>query len=79
MPILNAGLSEKFLVAEYLKEDPNYQDFKRYIISRILDLLKKYSKTREAFIKFNMIASIVYLLKILSEVTERDSSTGVFL
>ena len=74
---VNAGLSEKFLIAEHLKEDRNEQDFKRY--SGILDLLKKSPKTREAFIKLNMIASKLDLLKIFSEVIERDSCTGVFL
>ena len=79
VPILNAGLSEKFLIPEHLKEDRNEQDFEGQIISGILDLLKKSLKTRKAFIKLNMIASILDFLKIFSEVIERDSSTSVFL
>ena len=65
---LNVGSFEKFLIAEHPKEDHNEQDFKCYIIGRILDLLKKSSKTREGSIKLSMTASILDLLKILSEV-----------
>ena len=57
---------------DHPKEDHNEREFKPLIIGEILDLPKKSSKTREASVingpQLNIIASIVELLKILSEV-----------
>ena len=50
-PVLNHGPSEKFLIVGHPKEDLNEREFKRQIIGRILDVLKKSSKTRERSIE----------------------------
>ena len=54
-PILNAGPSGNFLIADHPKEDHNEQEFKRLIIGGILDQLEKSSKTREASYKWSRI------------------------
>ena len=43
-PIVHDGPTEKFLIGDHPKEDHNEREFKQ-IIDRILDLLKKSSKT----------------------------------
>ena len=57
---------------DHPKEDLNEREFKRLIISGILDQLEMFSKTREASYKWftiiNIIASILDLLKIFSEI-----------
>ena len=67
-----AGPSEKFLFVDHPKEDHNEREFKPPIIGEILDLPKKSSKTRETSIisgpQLNIIASLLELLKIFSEV-----------
>ena len=50
------------------KEDHNEREFK-HLIRRILDLLEKSSKVREASYKWSTTLSIMDLLKIFSEVT----------
>ena len=54
------------------KEDHNKREFEPMITDEILDLPKKSSKTRKASIisgpQLNIIASILELLKIFSEV-----------
>ena len=56
---------------DHLKEDHNEREFKPFIIGEILDLPKKSCKTRETSIisgpQLNIIASILELLKIFSE------------
>ena len=49
------------------KEDHNEREFK-HLIRRILDLLEKSSKVREASYKWSTTLSIMDLLKIFSEV-----------
>ena len=71
--ILNTGRpSEKFLFVDHQKENHNEREFKPKIIGEILNLPKEPSKTREAPIiigpQLNIIASILELLKIFSEV-----------
>ena len=65
---------------EYLKEDNNKPQFKPKIIDEILDKTKQSSKTRKAsFIngsQLNVIALIVELLKIFSEVTVVSTKCG---
>ena len=57
---------------DHPKEDLNEREFKRLIISGILDQLEMFSKTREASYKWftiiNIIPSILDLLKIFSEI-----------
>ena len=57
---------------DHPKEDHNEREFTPLIRSEILDLPEKSSKTREASIisgpQLNIIASILELLKIFSEV-----------
>ena len=48
--VLNAAPSEKFSFVDNLKEDNKEPEFKPSIRGGILDLPKKFSKTREAFI-----------------------------
>ena len=50
------------------KEDHNEREFK-HLIRRILDLLEKSSKVREASYKWSTTLSIMDLLKIFSEAT----------
>ena len=50
VPILNAGPSEKFSFVGNPKEDHEKPEFKPQIRGGILDLPKKFSKTREASI-----------------------------
>ena len=61
---------------DHPKEDHNEREFKPLIKGEILELPKKSSKTREASIvsgpQLNIIASILELLKIFSEVTEES-------
>ena len=52
---------------DHQKEDHDEREFKYLIIGRILDLLKKSSKTREAPYKWSTTLSILDL-KIFSEV-----------
>ena len=54
-PILNAGPSENFVIADHPKEDHNEREFKRLIIGGILDQLEKSSKTREASYKWSRV------------------------
>ena len=57
---------------DHLKEDHNEREVKSLIIGEILDLPKNSCKTRETSIisgpQLNIIASILELLKIFSEV-----------
>ena len=57
---------------EHPKKDHNERAFKPLIIGEILGLPKKSSKTRETSIisgpQLNIVASVMELLKILSEV-----------
>ena len=48
--IPNSGPAEKFLIVDHPKEDHHEREFKRVILGEVLDLLKKLSRTREAFI-----------------------------
>ena len=56
--MLNAGPSEKFVIVDHPKENHNEQEFKHLVIGRILDLLKKPSKAREASYKWSTTLSI---------------------
>ena len=53
---------------DHQKEDHDERELKYLTIGRILDLLKKSSKTREASYKWSTTLSILDLLKIFSEV-----------
>ena len=53
---------------DHPKEDHNEGEFKHLIISGILDLIEKSSKTREASHKWSTTLLILDLLKIFSEV-----------
>ena len=59
---------------DHPKEDHNEREFKHLIIGRILDLLEKYSKTREASNKWSTTLSILDLLEIFSEVIVASKS-----
>ena len=51
----------------YPKKDHNEREFKHLIMGGMLDLLEKFSKTREASYKWSTTLSILALLKIFSE------------
>ena len=53
---------------DHLNEDHNKREFKHLIIGGILDLLEKFSKTREVSYTWSTTLSILDLLKVLSEV-----------
>ena len=62
---------------DHPKEEQNKREFKRYIIGGILDLLQrsplKQEKHRISGPQMNIIASILELLKTLSEVIEKSN------
>ena len=71
-PILNAGPTEKFLIVDHPKEDHNEPEFKHQIISRNPGPTEKVLYNKRCIhisgLRINIIALILELLEILSEV-----------